>query len=137
MSLTTFLVVVNASLMNVAIPTMVDEFDTSVTVIQGAVSLYSLVIALEDVTETATEATQQQFLNRLTPTQRQLLDGIFEAAVFDAQRATLHLLVLFVLLLLIASTFLPGQIPEADERTDHSESPQGSTRKTSETAMED
>jgi len=31
--------------MNVAIPTMVDEFDTTVTVIQGAVSLYSLVIA--------------------------------------------------------------------------------------------
>ena len=44
-SLTTFLVVVNASLMNVAIPTMVDEFDTTVTAIQGAVALYSLVIA--------------------------------------------------------------------------------------------
>ncbi|WP_435158968.1 MFS transporter [Haladaptatus sp. DFWS20] len=44
-SLTTFLVVLNASLMNVAIPTMVEEFDTTVTVIQGAVSLYSLVIA--------------------------------------------------------------------------------------------
>jgi hypothetical protein len=96
-----------------------------------------LVITLEDVAETATEATQQQFLNRLTPTQRQLLEGIFEAAMFDAQRATLLLLVLFVLLLLIASTFLPGQIPEADEQTDHSESPQGSTRKTSETAVED
>jgi len=56
-----------------------------------------LVITLEDVAETATEATQQQFLNRLTPTQRQLLEGIFEAAMFDAQRATLLLLVLFVL----------------------------------------
>ncbi len=44
-SLTTFIVVINASLMNVAIPTMVNEFDTSVTAIQGAVSLYSLVIA--------------------------------------------------------------------------------------------
>src|SRR6056297_4092994 len=44
-SLTTFLIVVNASLMNVAIPTMVDEFDTTVTVIQGAVAGYSLVIA--------------------------------------------------------------------------------------------
>src|SRR6056297_1513803 len=44
-SLTTFIVVVNASLMNVAIPAMVEEFDTTVTVIQGAVSLYSLVIA--------------------------------------------------------------------------------------------
>jgi len=48
-----------------------------------------LVIALEDAAETATEATQQQFLNRLTPTQRQLLEGIFETAMFDAQRATL------------------------------------------------
>ena len=44
-SLTTFIVVINASLMNVAIPAMVAEFDTTVTVIQGAVSLYSLVIA--------------------------------------------------------------------------------------------
>jgi len=44
-SLTTFIVVLNASLMNVAIPTIVDEFDTTVTVIQGAVALYSLVTA--------------------------------------------------------------------------------------------
>ncbi|QRV17244.1 MFS transporter [Haloterrigena salifodinae] len=96
-----------------------------------------LVIALEDAAETATEATQQQFLNQLTPTQRQLLEGVFEAAMFDAQRATLLLLVLVVLLLLIASTFLPRQIPETDERTDHPESPQGSPRETSETAVED
>ncbi|OLZ42693.1 MFS transporter [Natrinema saccharevitans] len=96
-----------------------------------------LVIALEDTAETATEATQQGFLNRLTLTERQLLEGIFEAAMFDAQRATLLLLVLVVLLLLVASTFLPRQIPEADERTDHAESPQGSTRDTSETAAED
>ncbi|WP_375142044.1 MFS transporter [Natronoarchaeum rubrum] len=74
-----------------------------------------LVIALEDAAETATEATQQRFVSQLTPTQQQLLEGIFEAAMFDAQRATLLLLVLIVLLLLIASTFLPRQIPEADE----------------------
>ncbi|MDS0477229.1 MFS transporter [Natrinema sp. 1APR25-10V2] len=96
-----------------------------------------LVIALEDAAETATEATQQQFLNRLSPTQRQLLEGIFEAAMFDAQRATLLLLVLVVLLLLIASTFLPRQIPETDDGADHSESPQDSTRDTSEAAVED
>ncbi|ELY41262.1 transmembrane efflux protein [Natronorubrum tibetense GA33] len=96
-----------------------------------------LVIALEDAAETATEATQQQFLDRLTPTQQQLLEEIFEAAMFDAQRATLLLLVLVVLLLLVASTFLPREIPEADERTDRSESPQGSTHETSETAVED
>lgn len=97
----------------------------------------NLVIALEDATETAAEATQQQFLNRLTPTQQQLLEGIFEAAMFDAQRAALLLLVLLVVVLLIVSTFLPRQIPEADDGTDRSESPRGSTRDTSETAVED
>jgi hypothetical protein len=74
-----------------------------------------LVIALEDAAETATEATQQQFLNQLAPAQRRLLEGIFEAAMFDAQRAGLLLLILFVLLLLIASTFLPRHIPETEE----------------------
>ncbi len=96
-----------------------------------------LVIALEDAAETATEATQQQFLNQLTPTQRQLLEEIFEAAMFDAQRAALLLLVLFVLLLLVASTFLPRQIPDADDRTDRPESLEGSTGEPSETAVED
>jgi len=96
-----------------------------------------LVIALEDAVETATDATQQQFLDQLTPAQRQLLESIFEAAMFDAQRATLLLLVLFVLLLLLASTFLPRQIPDADEGTDHPESPQDSLRETSETSVED
>ena len=76
---------------------------------------YELVIALENAAESATEATQQQFLHQLTPPQRRLLKGIFEAAMFDAQQAALLLLVLFVLLLLIASTFLPRRIPEADE----------------------
>ncbi|SIR87212.1 Major Facilitator Superfamily protein [Haladaptatus litoreus] len=74
-----------------------------------------LVIALENAAETATEATQQHFLNQLTPPQRRLLRSIFEAAMFDAQQAALLLLVLFVLLLLIASTFLPRQVPEAEE----------------------
>ncbi len=76
---------------------------------------YELVIALEDAAETATEATQQQFLNQLTPLQRQLLEGIFEAAMFDAQQAALLLLVLFVLLMLVASTFLPRFLPETEE----------------------
>ncbi|QLG47928.2 MFS transporter [Natrinema halophilum] len=96
-----------------------------------------LVIALEDAAETATEASQQQFLNRLTPVQRELLEGIFEAAMFDAQRAALLLLVLIVLLLLIASSFLPRQIPGDDDRTDDPESPGGTTREASETAVED
>ncbi|ODR80535.1 MFS transporter [Haladaptatus sp. W1] len=83
---------------------------------------YELIIALEDAAETATEATQRQFLAQLTPSQRRLVKGIFEAAMFDAQRAALLLLVLFVLLLIIVSTFLPRRIPEADERTDQPES---------------
>ncbi|WP_254768394.1 MFS transporter [Salinilacihabitans rarus] len=96
-----------------------------------------LVIALEDAAETATEATQQDFLNQLTPVQRQLLEGIFEAAMFDAQRAGLLLLVLVVLLLLVASTFLPRQIPGGDDETDQPESSRGSTRESPDTAVED
>jgi len=95
-----------------------------------------LVIALEDAAETATDATQQQFLTQLTPAQRQLLEGIFEAAMFDAQRAALLLLVLFVLLLLIASTFLPRQIP-GDDETNQSESSPDATPETSETTVKD
>ncbi|ODR79240.1 MFS transporter [Haladaptatus sp. W1] len=95
---------------------------------------YELVIALEDAAETATEATQQQFLNQLIPTQRHLLEDIFKAAMFDAEQAALLLLVLFVLLLLIASTFLPRRVPETDES---SESPQGAPSEKSETAVED
>lgn len=82
---------------------------------------YQLVIALENAAETATEATQQQFLSQLAPAQRQLLEGIFRTAMFDAQQAALVLLVLFVLVLLVASTFLPRGIPEAADGTDHSE----------------
>ncbi|MFD1641178.1 MFS transporter [Halohasta litorea] len=74
-----------------------------------------LVIALEDFAETATEATRQQFLEQLPPTQRQLLERIFEAAMFDAQQAALLLLVLLVLVLLVASTFLPREIPDVDD----------------------
>ncbi|MFC4542326.1 hypothetical protein ACFO5R_10345 [Halosolutus amylolyticus] len=55
----------------------------------------------------------------------------------DAQWAALLLLVLFVLLLFVASTFLPRQISGDDERTDHPESSKGSTRETSETAVKD
>ncbi|WP_458208808.1 hypothetical protein [Haladaptatus sp. NG-SE-30] len=76
---------------------------------------YELVIALEDAVETATEATQQQFLTQLTPPQRQLLEGIFADAMFDAQQAALLLLVLFVQLMLVASSFLPRFLPETEE----------------------
>ena len=71
-------------------------------------------IALEDAAETATEATQRQFLAQLAPGERRLLEGIFEAAMFDAQQAALLLLALFVLFMLVASTFLPRYLPDPE-----------------------
>ena len=74
-----------------------------------------LVIALENATETATRASQQHFMNQLTPSEQQLLRSIFKAAMFGAERATLLLLVFIVLLLLVASTFLPRYVTEPDD----------------------
>ena len=63
--------------------------------------------ALQQAAETATETTRQTFLARLTPAERELLEGIFEVAMVDAQRATLLLLALLTLLTLVVSVFLP------------------------------
>lgn len=63
--------------------------------------------ALQRASETATASTQQAFLDRLAPAERELLDGVFEAAMIGAHRATLLLLVLFALLTLVASAFIP------------------------------
>ncbi|MFC7209067.1 MFS transporter [Natronoarchaeum sp. GCM10025321] len=62
---------------------------------------------LQQASETATEATRQAFITRLTPAEQELLEGIFKAAMVDAQRATLLLLVVFVLLTLVTSAFIP------------------------------
>jgi hypothetical protein len=43
----------------------------------------------------------------ITPAERALLDGVFEAAFVGAQRATLLLLVVFAALTLVISAFLP------------------------------
>jgi hypothetical protein len=43
----------------------------------------------------------------LTPAERALLAGVFEAAFVGAQRATLLLLVVFAALTLVVSAFLP------------------------------
>ncbi|MFO7925232.1 hypothetical protein [Natronomonas sp.] len=50
---------------------------------------------------------RQAFLSGLTPTERELLEGVFEAAFIGAQRATLLLLVVFATLTLVISAFLP------------------------------
>jgi len=97
---------------------VVDRVLRAADVSVSAAQRNELVIRLEDAAETATGATQQQFLSERTPAQQRLLERIFEAAMFDAQRAALLLIVLFVFVMLLASTFLPRQIPNADERAE-------------------
>ncbi|WP_159440163.1 MFS transporter [Natronorubrum thiooxidans] len=107
--------------------------DETVTVAQRN----ELVLALEDAAETATEATQQEFMAQLTPAEQQLLEGIFEAAMVNAQQTSLLLLTLFVLLTLAASTLLPKEVQETDDPLDQLESPQEPPSDPSETAIEE
>lgn len=44
-SLAMFIVVVDSTMMNVAVPTIVKDLQTDVTAVQGVISLYSLVMA--------------------------------------------------------------------------------------------
>lgn len=75
----------------------------------------TLVEALEQAAETATQETQQNFLTQLSPEQRELLASVFETATVQAQRGTLLLLTLFVGFLLLTSTLLPsGEVDERD-----------------------
>lgn len=74
----------------------------------------TLVAALEETAETATQQTQQEFLSQVSPEQRELLASVFETATVQAQRGTLLLLTLLVVFLFLTSTLLPSG--EADER---------------------
>jgi len=75
----------------------------------------SLVMALEETAETATQETQQAFLSQLSPGQQELLASVFETAIVQAQRGTLLLLTLLVVLVLLTSTLLPsGEEGEPD-----------------------
>jgi MFS family permease len=78
-----------------------------------------LVVALESALETATEETQQAFVSQLTATQRDLLSGVFDTAMVDAQRGTLLLMALFVLVMLLSTALLPREIPETGAATEH------------------
>ncbi|SFR65815.1 Major Facilitator Superfamily protein [Halogeometricum rufum] len=73
-----------------------------------------LVSALEDAAETATKETQREFLDGLSAAQRELLVGVFDSAIVQAQRETLLLLTLLVLLVLLLSTLLPGGETDAE-----------------------
>lgn len=63
--------------------------------------------ALQQASETATEATREAFLAGVTPAERALLEGVFQTAFVSAQRATLLLLAVFAALTLVLSAFLP------------------------------
>lgn len=65
--------------------------------------------ALQQAAETATASTQQAFVAGLPPAERELLEGIFEAAMIGAHRGTLLLLALLVLLTLLTSAFIPRE----------------------------
>jgi hypothetical protein len=72
------------------------------------------VSALEDAAETATKETQREFLSGLSAAQRELLAGVFDSAVVQAQRETLLLLTHLVLLVLLTSTLLPDGETDPD-----------------------
>lgn len=74
----------------------------------------ALVSALEDAAETATKETQREFLSGLSAAQRELLAGVFDSAVVQAQRETLLLLTHLVLLVLLTSTLLPDGETDPD-----------------------
>ncbi|MDS0293679.1 hypothetical protein [Halogeometricum luteum] len=74
----------------------------------------ALALALEEAAETATRGAQREFLAALSPAQRELLTSVFDVAVVQAQRETLLLLTLFVLVVLLVSTLLPNDGSDAD-----------------------
>lgn len=81
----------------------------------------AIVVALEDATETATPETQRALLAQLDPSQQELLRRVLDSAIVDAQVASLLLLTLFVVLVLLSTTLLPGDeagsgsVPESYE----------------------
>ncbi|WP_148414129.1 MFS transporter [Haloferax sp. KTX1] len=88
---------------------VVDGVLTAINASVSASERGALVVALETAAETATEETQRAFLAGLTSAQRELLTDVFDASIVQAQRETLFLLALFVLLVLLVSTLLPDE----------------------------
>ncbi|WP_158057048.1 MFS transporter [Halorussus halophilus] len=66
-----------------------------------------LAVRLQDATETTTQAQQEAFVNGLPPaTQRQITEAV-QNAMLTAQKSVLVILVLFVLVTIFVSSFLP------------------------------
>jgi hypothetical protein len=71
-----------------------------------------LALQLEDAVETTTQAQQQAFVSGLSPEAQQQLLGIVQTAMVTAQQSVLVLITLFVLVTLLASSFLPLSRPQ-------------------------
>lgn len=67
-----------------------------------------LVVALEDRVDATTQAQQEAFVSQLPPATREQLLDVVRTAMETAQRGVLLLIVVFVLLTLVAASFLPA-----------------------------
>ncbi|WP_254280296.1 MFS transporter [Haloarcula marina] len=90
-----------------------------------------LAVKLEDALEATTQAQQDAFVSGLSPDLQRELVGILQSSMVAAQRAVLVVLVLFVLVTLLASSFLPpskpGQAKSRDAKTTQSDEAQPAT----------
>jgi MFS family permease len=71
-----------------------------------------LAVQLEDAVETTTQAQQQAFVSGLSPDAQQQLLDIVQTAMVTAQQSVFVLITLFVLVTLLASSFLPLTRPQ-------------------------
>ncbi|WP_255198483.1 MFS transporter [Halorarius litoreus] len=85
----------------------------------------ALVVALQDAAETATRETQQALLAQLSPAEQDLVRGVLDAAIVEAQTASVLLLALLVLVVLLSTVFLPDAQPSSppDASYDTTEAP--------------
>jgi len=108
-----------------------------VTRLQGssavsAATRQQLAVKLEDAVETTTQAQQQAFLGGLPPDVQQQVTGMIQQAMVTAQRSVLVVIVLFVLVTFLVSSFLPMRKPHreaaqepAASAADESQAPSG------------
>jgi hypothetical protein len=83
-----------------------------------------LIVKLQDAVETNTQAQQQAFLSGLPPATQQQITQIFQDAMVTAQQDVLVLIVLFILVTLFVSSFLPLKKPQRGGEPEPTTAPQ-------------
>ena len=88
-----------------------------VTRLQGGASVSSdtrrqLSVKLEDAVETTTQAQQQAFVDGLPPDVQQQVTEIVQDSMVTAQQSVLVVIVLFVLVTILVSSFMPLRKPQ-------------------------